>query len=238
MEQTDTTAYTKLSITNWAAEDRPREKLMAHGNSALSNAELIAILIGSGNRDESAVQLSQRILDSVENNLNELGRRTITDFTAHFKGIGDAKAISILAALELGRRRKIADILQRQAITSPDDAAEIFIAQIGDLPHEEFWVLLLNQSNKILRKEKISQGGIAETPVDLRLLMKKVLDSQSTAIIVSHNHPSGNLTPSASDRQLTEKIKQACSFFDIRLLDHLVIANNQYFSFSNEGLLE
>lgn len=233
-----TNETTKLPINSWAEEDRPREKLLAKGTAALSNAELIAILIGSGNRDESAVQLSQRILDSLENNLNELGKQPVNYFTSKFKGIGEAKAISIIAALELGRRRKIADILQRKTITSPEDAADIFIAQLGDLGHEEFWVLLLNQSNKIMGTEKVSQGGIAETPVDVRLLMKKVLDTQSTAIIVSHNHPSGNLQPSQSDIHLTEKIKKACALFDVRLLDHLVIANNEYYSFANEGLLE
>lgn len=227
-----------LRITDLAEEDRPREKLLNKGLSALSDAELVAILIGSGNRNETAVQLSQRILDSVDNNLNELGKRSVHELSSNFRGIGEAKAISIIAALELGRRRKVADIVRRSEITSVEQAGEIFIAEIGDLQHEEFWILLLNRSNKIIRKERISQGGIAAATVDIKLLVKKALDNYTSSIIISHNHPSGNLTPSQSDIQLTKRIKDAVSFFDIKLLDHLIIAQNKFYSFMEEGLLE
>jgi DNA repair protein RadC len=228
---------TKLSITDWALEDRPREKMLLKGISALSHAELIAILIGSGNREETAVQLSQRILDKAENNLHQLGKFSILELIDGFKGIGEAKAITIVAALELGRRRKIADVLDRKKIDSPDDAAQLFIAELGDLGHEEFWVIYLNRSNLILAREKTFQGGITESTVDVRLVIKRALDLKAVSVILGHNHPSGNLKPSPQDLQITQKIKNAAALFDIKCLDHIIVAANKHTSFSEEGLL-
>ncbi len=228
----------RLRITDLAEEDRPREKMLNKGTAALSDAELIAILIGSGNRNETAVQLSQRILEASNNNLNELGKRSISELMKGFNGIGEAKAISIIAALELGRRRKVADVVHRAEINSVEQAAELFIAEMGDLPHEEFWVLMLNRSNKIIRKDRVAQGGIAATMVDIKLLMKKAIDHYASAIVIAHNHPSGNLKPSQNDLELTKRIKKATEIFDIALLDHIIVTQNKYLSFMEENLLE
>jgi len=224
----------KLSIKDWAVEDRPREKLMAKGIASLTDAELIAILIGSGNRDETAVQLSQKILIQVDNNLNELGKQTIAELM-EFKGIGEAKAITIVAALELGKRRKLADILDKKQISGSYDAFEYFSPILCDLPHEEFWVLYLNRGNKIIEKYRISQGGLSSSTVDVRLIMKLALEKLASAIVLCHNHPSGTVYPSDSDIKLTRKIKAAAGIFDITLFDHIIVGNNKFYSFVDEG---
>src|SRR5690554_6380071 len=199
---------TYFSIKNWNEDDRPREKLLLKGRLALSDAELIAILIGSGSRNESAVSLSQRILADVNNNLNELGKSTINDLTK-FKGIGEAKAITIIAAMELGRRRRVGEVMERQQISSSKTVFDFFQPIIGELPHEEFGILYLNNSNKIIKSERLSKGGITGTLVDVRLVYKEALQTGATAIILAHNHPSGTLKPSQPDIQLTKKLKAA-----------------------------
>ena len=226
----------KLTIKSWALDDRPREKLVAKGKKALSDAELIAILIGSGNRNESAVALSKRILNSVKGNINALAKLSVEKLMT-FKGIGEAKAISIITGLELGKRRQLEIALEKPKITSSKDGFNIMQPIIGDLEHEEFWVLFLNNSNKVLAKNQISKGGLTATIVDVRLLFKQALELTSVAMIVCHNHPSGKLEPSNADKQLTQKIKQAGTTLDIKLLDHLIITEKAYFSFADEGLL-
>jgi DNA repair protein RadC len=222
-------------ITNWSEDDKPREKLMLKGKSALSDAELIAILIGSGSRNESAVDLSKRILSSVENNLNALGKLTIQQLI-NFKGIGEAKAISIMAAMELGRRRRAEEAVELKKITSSKMIFELMQPIIGELPHEEFWVLYLNNSNKVLFKSQQGKGGITGTMVDVRLVFKKALELGATSVILCHNHPSGTLTPSEADKQITKKLKAAGVNLDIQVLDHLIITENGYFSFNDEGI--
>ncbi len=227
---------TSFSIKLWNEDDRPREKLRAKGRIALSDAELIAILIGSGNRNESAVGLSQRILASAGNNLNELGRLSIEDLM-QFKGIGEAKAISITAALELGRRRRSEEALQKQKITSSISVFEIMQPIIGELPHEEFWILYVNNSNKVLQTAQLSKGGITGTVVDIRLAFKSALQLGAVAVILAHNHPSGTLRPSQADIQLTKKMKMAGESLDIKVLDHLIVTEKAYFSFADEQML-
>lgn len=226
----------KLSIKSWALDDRPREKLVAKGKSVLSDAELMAILIGSGNRQESAVALSQRMLQSVEGNINELAKLSIEKLMT-FKGIGEAKAINIIAALELGKRRQLENLLEKPKIGGSNDVFKLMQPVIGDLSHEEFWVLFLNNSNKVLAKHQVSKGGMTATVVDIRLLFKQALELFSVAIIVCHNHPSGKLKPSDADIQLTQKIKNAGNTLDIKLLDHLIITEKAYFSFADEGVI-
>lgn len=230
------TDYKKLNIKEWAVEDRPREKLLANGQRSLTDAELIAILIGSGNLEETAVELARRILISAENNLNELGRKGIDDLK-RFNGIGEAKAISIVAALELGRRRKDADVFIKQKITGSKDAADFFLPMLGDLPHEEFWVLLLDRGNKILDSFMVSQGGISGTVIDVRLILKKALDKLASAMILAHNHPSGTMQASDADLKITRKIKSAAEIMDISVLDHIIIGQNSYLSMADEGIL-
>lgn len=225
----------KLNITDWAIEDRPREKLIAKGRQYLTDAELIAILIGSGNTEETAVELAKRILKSVENNLNALGQLSIENLIK-FKGIGEAKAISIVAALELGRRRKLSDILEKKTITSSNNVFDLMYPILTDLEHEEFWVMFLSRSNKIIEKKRIGQGGIHGTTVDIRLIMKTAIEKLATAIILCHNHPSGNLKPSEEDKRLTAKIVEAGKILDIKVLDHIIIGHNEYFSFNDNGL--
>ncbi|WP_299670695.1 DNA repair protein RadC [uncultured Polaribacter sp.] len=226
----------KLTIKSWALDDRPREKLVSKGKTTLSDAELIAILIGSGNREESAVALSKRILKSVNGNINELAKLSVEKLS-EFKGIGEAKAIAIITALELGKRRQLEIALEKPKITSSKDVANAMQPIIGDLAHEEFWVLFLNNSNKVVAKSQISKGGLTATIVDIRLLFKKALEMAAVAIIVCHNHPSGKLEASSADRELTKKIKDAGTTLDIKLLDHLIITEKAYFSFADEGLL-
>lgn len=228
--------HTSFSIKNWSEDDRPREKLVAKGSNALSDAELIAILIGSGSRDESAVSLSKRVLSSVGHNLNALGKTTLQQLMT-FKGIGEAKAITIAAAMELGRRRRDETTLQKKIITSSQAVFEVMQPIIGELPHEEFWVLYLNNSNKILQTFQLSKGGITGTLVDTRLVFKNALQVGAVAIILAHNHPSGTLTPSEADKNLTQKLKKAGESLDIKVLDHVIVTENQYISFADAGLL-
>ncbi|MEZ4875828.1 MAG: DNA repair protein RadC [Flavobacteriaceae bacterium] len=227
---------TSFSIKSWNEDDRPREKLLLKGRTALSDAELIAILISSGSREESAVSLSQRILASVENNLNELGRLSIQDLM-QFKGIGEAKAITIAAALELGRRRRAEEALEKKKITSSASVFELMQPIIGELVHEEFWIIYLNNSNKVLQTAQLSKGGITGTVVDIRLAFKQALQLGAVAVILAHNHPSGTLKPSEADIQLTKKLKTAGDSLDIKVLDHLIVTEKAYFSFADEQML-
>jgi DNA repair protein RadC len=226
---------THFPITNWSEDDRPREKLMLKGKSVLSDAELIAILIGSGSRNESAVDLSKRILASVDN-LNSLGKMSISQLI-DFKGIGEAKAITIIAALELGRRRRAEDSVELTKITSSKLVFEIMQPVIGELPHEEFWVLFLNNSNKVILKSQLSKGGISGTIVDVRLVFKLALESGATGLILCHNHPSGTLIPSDADKHITKKLKMAGDSLDVKVLDHVIITETKYYSFVDEGIL-
>ncbi len=225
-----------LSIKNWAADDRPREKLIAKGVKSLSDAELLAILIGSGTKDVSAVEVCRTLLSESENKLAHLGKKSIADLMKT-KGIGEAKAITIVAALELGLRRKHMEIPDKPKITSSKEAFEFIHSFISDIAHEEFWVVFLNRSNKIIDKYKLSQGGISGTVIDVRLLLKRALELLASSLIICHNHPSGNLQPSDNDIKITDKIKTAAQQMDIKLLDHLIIFDNSYLSFSDEGLL-
>lgn len=227
----------KLSIKQWAEEDRPREKMLLKGASSLSDAELLAILIGSGNNTETAVELSQRILHAAQNNLNTLGKISIRELMLGFKGIGEAKAITICAAMELGRRRASSEPLIRNRIVCSKDAWKQFASLLSDLSHEELWIALLNRSNKVINKIKISQGGTSETSADLRIILKAAVETLASGIILCHNHPSGNLTPSIQDDTLTRKLKSASALLDISLLDHIIIADNKYYSYADEGKL-
>ncbi len=222
-------------INQWAEDDRPREKFLLKGKSSLSDSELLAILIGSGSRNESAVQLCQRILFSANNNLNQLGKLSIKQLT-EFKGIGEAKAISIAAALELGRRRRNEDALELKKITTSKVVFEIMQPIIGELPHEEFWVLYLNNSNKVIYKSQISKGGITGTVVDVRIVFKMALENNATSLILTHNHPSGKLMPSAADIDITKKLKLAGQQMDISVLDHIIITESGFYSFNDEGI--
>ena len=222
-------------ITNWSEDDKPREKLMLKGKSVLSDAELIAILIGSGSRNESAVDLSKRILASVDNNLNALGKVSLSQLI-EFKGIGEAKAISIIAALELGRRRRAEEVVELKKVTSSKIIFEIMQPIIGELPHEEFWIIYLNNSNKVISKVQLSKGGITGTLVDVRIVFKTALEMGATGLILCHNHPSGTLIPSDADKQITKKLKLAGDSLEIKVLDHLIVTETSYFSFVDEGI--
>lgn len=226
---------TSFSIKNWSQNDQPREKLRDKGKQILSDAELIAILIGSGNRTESAVALSKRILASVDNNLSQLGKLTLKQLM-HFNGIGEAKAITIAAALELGRRRRLETALQKPKITSSKSVFELMQPVIAELPHEEFWSIYLNNSNTVLHTQQLSKGGITGTLVDVRLVLKTALEVGAVGLILAHNHPSGALHPSAADIKLTNKLKQASESLDIKVLDHLIVTEKAYFSFADEGI--
>jgi DNA repair protein RadC len=225
-----------FSIKNWSQDDQPREKLRDKGKLVLSDAELIAIIIGSGNKDESAVDLAKRILASVDHNLNALGKLSLKQLM-EFKGIGEAKAITIAAALELGRRRKLEDAKQLTKITSSRDVFQLMQPILGELPHEEFWILYLNNSNKVLQKNQLSKGGITGTLVDVRLVLKTALEVGAISLILVHNHPSGTLKPSQADKDLTMKLKRASEHLDIKVLDHLIITETNYFSFADENIL-
>ena len=222
-------------ITNWSEEDKPREKLMLKGKSILSDGELIAILIGSGSRNESAVDLSKRILASVDHNLNALGKVSLSQLM-QFKGIGEAKAISIIAALELGRRRRTEDVVELKKVTSSKIIFEIMQPIIGELPHEEFWIIYLNNSNKVISKSQLSKGGITGTLVDVRLVFKTALEMGAIGLILCHNHPSGTLVPSDADKQITRKLKIAGDSLEIKVLDHVIITETSYYSFVDEGI--
>jgi DNA repair protein RadC len=227
---------TNFPITHWSEDDKPREKMMLKGKSALSDAELVAILIGSGSRSESAVALSQRILASVSNNLSSLGKQSLAQLM-EFKGIGEAKAITIAAALELGRRRKEANPLELVKVTSSKVVYQEMHPIIGELAHEEFWVLYLNNSNKIIFKAQLSKGGITGTVVDVRIVFKIALEQNAVAIVLAHNHPSGKLQASEADIQVTKKIKNAGLQLEIPVLDHVIVTEHSYFSFADEGIL-
>jgi len=229
--------YSKnISIKDWANDDRPREKLLIKGKGALSDAELIAILIASGNRDESAVELSKRILQSLGNNLNRLAKLSVNDLIK-FKGIGEAKAISIIASLELGRRRRTADVLEKDKIGGSKDAFQILQLKLEDLPHEEFWIVLLNRANKVIDTKLVGRGGVSSTVVDSKVIFSFALESLASGIILAHNHPSGNLKPSNSDIRLTKKLVDAGEIMEVPILDHIIVGDNDYFSFADEGLI-
>jgi len=228
--------YGKVGIKAWAVEDRPREKLISRGLSALTDAELIAILISSGNSRESAVELSRRIMDSIHQNLNELGKLNC-DELKKFRGIGQAKAITLIAAMELGRRRNQSEALDNGQIKGSRDAADYLRPEIGDLAYEEFWVLFLNRQNKVIDKRKLSQGGMTGTVIDVRLVLKLALEKHATSMIFCHNHPSGNLDPSEADKKITKQLKEAAAVMEIPVIDHLIVTQAGYFSFADEGLL-
>lgn len=225
-----------LNILSWAEEDRPREKLILKGKAALSDAELIGILIGSGTRSLSAVDLSKLILNNVSNNLNELAKLSIKDLQ-QFKGIGEAKAIAIVSALELGRRRKESQFIQKPKITCSKDAYEIIKPELMDLSYEVFWILLLNRANQVIKKCQISTGGISGTVADPKIIFKTALENLCSSIILVHNHPSGNLKPSSADISLTKKMKESGNLLEIPVLDHLIFSDNGYYSFADEGIL-
>ena len=227
---------TSLPINQWSQDDRPREKLLLKGRSALSDAELIAILIGSGSKNETAVSLARRILQSNAQNLNQLAKLSIADLQ-QYKGIGEVKAISIIAALEIGRRRRLEEAMEVPKIADSQSVFKLMQPLIGDLAHEEFWIVFLNNSNKVLHKFQLSKGGLTGTLVDIRLIYKKALEVSATALILCHNHPSGKLQPSPSDIEITRKIKDAGKLMDIQVLDHLIITEKAYFSFADEGRL-
>lgn len=225
-----------LPIKSWAEEDRPREKLLLKGRSSLSDAELIAILMGSGNRELSAVGLAQLILKSEDDNLHELGKCTVADLTK-FKGVGEAKAIAIIAALELGRRRQLSDIREKPQLRNSRDAYDQMSPLLVDLPHEEFWILLLNRANRVIGRERISSGGVSGTVVDAKMVFQKALERMACSVMLFHNHPSGGLRPSDSDISLTKKLKAGGKVLDIEVLDHLIISERGYYSFADEGRL-
>jgi DNA repair protein RadC len=226
----------KSSIKDWAEDDRPREKLLNKGPASLSNAELIAILIGSGNQKESAVGLSKRILNDVSDNLAELARLTLADLQ-RYKGIGEAKAITIAASLELGRRRNTSVLNEKPQVKDSKTAFILLQKELGDLNYENFCVLLLNRANKVLKTVKISDGGITGTVVDQRKVFKVALDNNATSIILGHNHPSGQLTPSSADIDLTKKMKEAGAVLDLPVLDHIIVGDGNYYSFADEGIM-
>jgi len=225
-----------FSIKEWSQGDQPREKLLYKGKAALSDAELVAIIIGSGNKEESAVTLCRRILGSVNNNLGALGRLSIKQLMV-FKGIGEAKAISIVAAMELGRRRREGEALIKKKISSSTSVFEFMQPILGDLPHEEFWIIYMNNSNKVIQRKQLSKGGITGTMVDVRLVLKNALELGATGLILVHNHPSGTLKPSEADKHLTQKLKLAGESLDIKVLDHLIVTAKAYFSFADKGIL-
>jgi DNA repair protein RadC len=226
--------YENTTIKSWAEEDRPREKLILKGRAALSDAELIAILIGSGSFEKSAVELSRYVLKSVNNDLGELAKLSVNDLKK-YKGIGEAKALSIISALELGRRRKEADPLKKDKIVSSKDIYDLMRPHLLDLPHEEFWVVLLNRANIVLKKVAVSVGGISGTVADPRLIFKVALENMASAVILVHNHPSGNSKPSDADLVITRKMKEAGKLLEIPVLDHLIFTDSEYYSFADEG---
>ncbi len=225
-----------LKITEWALEDRPREKLYMKGPSALSDDELLGILIGSGTRNKSAVDVGRELLARAGNNLNRLGKLDIAEIKK-IRGIGQARAIVIAAALELGRRRKLAEVPPGVQIKSSRDVFDLTGPLLADLPHEEFWILFLNRANRVIERMKLSQGGLSGTVTDVRLIMKKALECLASGIILCHNHPSGNLKPSEADIKITHKIKEAGDLMDIQLLDHLIISEKDYYSFADNGVI-
>jgi DNA repair protein RadC len=235
-EVENTATQSALSIKSWAEDDRPREKLFLYGSKRLSTAELVAILLGSGSRGETAVQLAQRILNDANNNLQQLGTMTIAQLKK-YKGMGDAKAITILAAMEIANRRAATKVEDRPRITCSLDSYHILSAQVADLAYEQFWVLLLNRANQVVAKRMISTGGVAGTVVDVKMVFQPAIELLASGIILCHNHPSGNLQPSQADIDITRKIKRGATDLDIVLLDHIIISANGYYSFADEGAL-
>ena len=229
------TELIKLSVKDWSPEDRPREKLLSKGVNSLSNAELLAVILRSGTKEETVVELSQRILQSFGNDLNRLGKVSANYLMSNFKGVGEAKAIGIIAALELGKRRKAEEIHSRKKIMCSLDIYSYFHPFLCDLPHEEFWALFLNRSNKIIDKFKISQGGVTETIVDGKLIYKEAVSHLASYVVLCHNHPSGSHTPSPQDNAITQHIKKGLEAIDIRLLDHVILTDGKYYSFADEG---
>lgn len=226
----------RLTIKALAEDDRPREKLMMMGRHTLSDAELIALLLGSGNRNETAVQLAQRMLSDHGHSINALARLSLTDLRK-YRGVGEAKAVNIAAAFELGRRRTDAQPAERVQITSSEIAYRLLQKRLSDLPHEEFWILILNRANHVVKEECISKGGLASTIVDARIICKTAIENNASGIILSHNHPSGQVQPSHEDKAITKKLKEALLMFDIHLFDHIIVGDQKYFSFNDEGLL-
>jgi len=225
----------RFSIKEWAEEDRPREKMMSQGATSLSNAELLAILIGSGSRNETALDLAKRILNYANNNLNELGKLEIDTLCRQFTGIGPVKAVILIAALEIGKRRRSSEVISRHQIRNSRDIYELFHAKMTDLDHEECWILLMNNQHKVIDTFRISHGGVSETTVDPKIVLKHALDKLASSIVLCHNHPSGNPNPSSSDDRITKKMKTACDNLDIQLTDHLIFSENGYFSYADEG---
>jgi DNA repair protein RadC len=224
----------RLTITDWAEDDRPREKLMKKGASALSDAELLAILIGSGNTKETAVELCRRILNDNHNSLNELARLSVSDLE-QYRGIGEAKAITIISALEVGKRRRTEEVLERKKITQSSELFELFGPKMEDLNHEEFWVVFLNGANKVMETVNLTKGGMRQTVVDVPILLRLALEKSAHAIAVAHNHPSGEMNPSGEDAAVTQRIKNGCDTIGVRFLDHIIIAGRNYYSFADEG---
>ena len=225
-----------MSIKFLAEDDRPREKFLLKGKSALSDSELLAIILGSGNNEDSAVELARKILASVDYNWQKLSKLSIKDLMK-FKGIGEAKAISVAAALEIGRRKAAQEIPEKEKVTSVNDLYKIFSQYLSDLQTEEFWAIFLDQKNHVIYKTQISKGGISGTLVDVRVIFRIAIEHFATSLVVAHNHPTGNLTPSQPDISITRRIKEAGDLLDIKLLDHLIIGENSFFSFSEQGLL-
>lgn len=224
----------KLKLNEWAVEDRPREKMMMHGVTALSDAELLAILIGSGNVEDTAVELMRKVLNDYNNNLSELGKAAVDDL-CRYKGIGTAKAISILAASELGKRRKDKEVRERITVRSSYDVYQYFYPLMCDLSTEECWVLLLNQASKVIDRVKISAGGLTSTVVDVRCVLREALMKRAVAMALCHNHPSGNIRPSREDDRLTEHLQKAARVMDIRLIDHIILTDGKFYSYADEG---
>lgn len=224
------------SIKNWDKDDRPREKMLKLGIKSLSNSELLAIIIGSGTKKISAVELGKQILSQYHNKLDELARLSIEDL-CEIKGIGEAKAVSILASVELGRRMQFPSSVKKQKITSSQDAYNVIYPIIGEIPHEEFWIILLNRSNTVIDKKRISQGGVSGTVIDVKMILKMAISQLASSIIICHNHPSGNITPSQNDKKITYKLSKAATTMDIKLLDHIIIGDKTYLSFLDEGLV-
>lgn len=225
-----------FGIKSWAEADRPREKLILKGKSSLSDAELLAIIIGSGNENETAVDVAKKLLHSVDNSLVELGKKDINALKK-FKGIGDAKAISIVAAMELGRRRMAENALQKPIINSSQTAYEVLLPDLADLPNEVFMVLLLNRRNELIKKVQMSSGGVSGTVVDIKMILKEAIQNLSSSIVLAHNHPSGNINPSEQDKRITRQLKEACVLMDVNLNDHIIVGNQNYFSFLDNHLL-
>jgi DNA repair protein RadC len=224
----------KLNINQWAEEDRPREKMMAHGASVHTDAELLAILIGSGSSEETAVSLMRRVLAACGNNLNELGKLSLEQL-CEFKGIGPAKAVTVMAACELGRRRKLAEVEERRVILTSRDIYDYFHSKLADLPIEEFWVMLLNNACKLMDARRVATGGITEVVADVRLVLREALLGRATSIVLCHNHPSGSIRPSRHDDMLTDRLRQACEVMNIRLLDHVIVTDGRFYSYADEG---